>query len=310
MNRKTVPEWLSARLYALRTQAVDAESILESAIYRLRELHEQHQQAEYKLNVLERPHPKDSPERKNHLNELAHERTETLNKLAEQIEVQGEYVQRAREHFHDIKRVHEACDQWLSAEQRSGAVFERVTVQPRKGDAVENLAKVREWLEAIDAEIEDIWNRPPARADMQAAARQFLDEMWAKGEPQIEWTGKKFELRWQGRLSPTSVLSLMYWLHGDLVEQRIQSLIDVIPVAADAMTLEAKIKKRDELGAKRTELLYEEDSILQQLVGADQPPRRKEVRPEHVLGCRVVSHVAPVTLPSKVVAAAQEAATA
>ncbi|OPH83628.1 hypothetical protein B2M20_05580 [Nitrobacter vulgaris] len=123
-------------------------------------------------------------------------------------------------------------------------------------------------------------------ADRKRAARAYVNELAAKGSPNITADHDRFELSYPPSFSAKlDVQALLAWLNPELFRERLCAQIDAMPKPKFALSTDAKRERLREIKAAIIELEREEEGLIEK--AADEGfdiARRPDASPAVILG--------------------------
>jgi len=190
---------------------------------------------------------------------------------------------------------------WLREQPKRGLVEQvvlfrhRASPSPKKvTDATTAVAAVRQDLDALDAEWEQVSSAPAPVCDLRARMVEAVERIAARGAPQINATSREGDPVNIGRClalatheSGTFIgdggSSFFVWLMRDEIIARVGELIDATPQTGVLTTAE-RAERFAEIAARRLELERLEEGIISSAAEKGQfIARRREADPRAIL---------------------------
>lgn len=298
---KFVPEWLLGRMHRLKVAAQDAKRAAEEASTTLSTLSKQLDDAKAHLANATVPSGEQRQEVGERVEKRRKELTEQISALEPQVEQQKQIADRATEYEIAVSAVYERCQSWIDSGQHGDDdELEAVDIALPQGDPTVRLREVEAEIAALAEERERINVAPTARVDVERQLREFLDDLKRDAEPKISIvhgkvdvefakTGRKVDLvGFPGRrVTPEALLSLLLWLDGDVIEQKLLAIIDRFPISKDALPADVKKRRLQEIESKRTAALFEMGALVRSCIETGTPvPISKALEAKYILGVR------------------------
>lgn len=295
---KFVPEWLLGRMHRLQVAAKDAKRAAEEASTTHLRLRKELEDAHVHLDHASVPAGEMRPAVGERVEKRRAELTEQIATLEPKVEAIKEIADRATEYEIAVCAVYERVSSWMESSGDDDALEAVDIVLP--DDPAARLKEVEAEIAALAEERERINVAPTARVDLEAQVREYLADLKRDAEPKISIvhgkvdiefakTGRKVDLvGFPGRrVTPEALLSLLLWLDGDVIEQKLLAIIDRFPTSQAAIPLDVRRKRLAEIEAQRSAALFEMGALVRSCIETGTPvPISKALEARYILGVR------------------------